>query len=120
MQTKNASVGDGIARAREEIEPGLRAQYPLTVRPFSEGPGEPLLEDAPLPAPTEVGTGLAAALERSLTEGSDGSRPGAIVLLSDGVQTSGPDPVPPRRISVGLPLRHTTCRLPSGPGYGQT
>ncbi len=93
---------DELLRSVESVRLALESSYPLVTRGFDAGLGAPFDARSPQPATGAV-TDLAAALELGLAEGGTLGRPGAMVLVSDGTQTTGADPIPLAR-RMGVPL----------------
>jgi len=95
--SRDAELRRALAAARAEL-----SGYPLSYRGFAAGVG-PLVEPDDLAPPEGDATDLARALEEGMSEGTKGGRPGALLLLSDGAQTEGPDPVEAAR-RLGVPV----------------
>jgi hypothetical protein len=94
---------DELIRAVQAIDDELGSSYPVAHRGFDTDLG-PLIETLPPPPATGEATNLTTALERGLVEGGPEGRPGAMILVSDGTQTEGPDPVPLSR-RLGIPVQ---------------
>ncbi len=86
--------------------------FPVSVRPFSLTVGDAEDKDHPLPPADGPGTDLSAALEGGLAQGGPGGRPGALVLVTDGAATRGPDPVAVAR-RLGVPVQTVALGSPS-------
>ena len=82
-------------RARAGLVTELGGRFPLIEIPFAERVGIPVEPTVPLGDPSGEATALADALAGAVA--AAGVRPGAVVLVTDGTQTSGPDPVPAAR-----------------------
>lgn len=93
---------DELRQALDGVTRELGSAYPLALRGFDRKLG-PVVPELPPGLPDGEGTDLAAALERGMAEGGPAGRPGALVLVSDGAQTEGPDPVPLAR-RLGVPV----------------
>lgn len=101
---------DELRQALDGVTRELGPAYPLALRGFDRNLG-PRVEALPPGAPDGEGTDLAAALERGMAEGGPEGRPGAMVLISDGAQTEGPDPVPLAR-RLGVPVETVALGSP--------
>jgi len=94
---------DQARRVTTEIEDRLHDVYPVTVAPFGGSVDAPLESGAELPPADRAATAIAGALETGVGTGGPARRPGAILLVTDGTQTAGPDPVPAAR-RLGIPV----------------
>ncbi len=100
---------DELRRAAVGIRSELGGSYPVTFRPFEQAVG-PEVDPGAVPPPTGAGTDLAGALEEGMAQGPAG-RPGAMILVSDGAATEGPDPVPLAR-RLGIPIQAVALGSP--------
>jgi hypothetical protein len=93
-----------LARATAGVEKELGGSYPLSFRPFAVALGPEIEDPASVPPADGAGTDLAAALDQGMAQGGPSGRPGAMILISDGTSTEGPDPVPLAR-RMGIPIQ---------------
>ncbi|NNF08040.1 MAG: hypothetical protein HKN21_14850 [Candidatus Eisenbacteria bacterium] len=90
-----------LMAAKLALQEEVGTQVPVTWVPFGHDIDEPLdTFDQPFELDPK-GTSIAGALESGLSVWGGGQRPGAIILVSDGAQTQGADPVPiARRLAI--------------------
>lgn len=91
-----------LGRARAALAEEL-STLPTVVRPFGADLGAPLDAGEPLGPLDPRGTAISGAMETGVAHGGPGGRAGAVVLVTDGTQTQGPDPLPVAR-RMGLPV----------------
>ncbi len=93
-----------LAQAAAGVERELGGDYPLSFRPFAGTLGPEIEDPAALPPADGAATDLAAALDQGMAQGGPAGRPGAMILVTDGTATGGPDPVPLAR-RMGIPIQ---------------
>jgi len=94
---------DEIQRVREGLEASLAKKYPVSMVPFAGTVGEPLAAEEAFGDSLGSATSLSGALEQGMAASGLSMRPGAVLLVSDGTQTEGPDPLAAAR-RLGVPV----------------
>ena len=97
----DGSRDDLVKHLRQELSTRLSEEFPVYHGVFS-AVAEPWDDQEPLPSPSGPATHLSDAIEAAPGL-SGGGKPGAVILLTDGVQTHGDDPVSAAR-RLGIPV----------------